>query len=251
MLFRTFVHLPGIGEAREKAIWAQGVQSWADFLAEGKLVGFSRAEMALYRAFIYRSLDRARDPVFWAQSLPRPHLWRLIPHFGTSTVYLDIETTGLSPHRNIITVIGLYDGRSYRALIQGQDLEEILDILPSYAQVVTFGGSRFDLPFLKAHFPSLCLPPLHHDLSFLFRRLGLKGGLKRIERELGICRPADISDLSGLEAIRLWYQAQRGKEGALETLIEYNRADVVNLAYLTHLAWEGLCQKLDTLGGQP
>ena len=38
--------------------------------------------------------------------------------------------------------------------------------------------------------------PAHIDLRFLLRRIGYRGGLKKIEKELGISRAHDISDLN-------------------------------------------------------
>jgi uncharacterized protein YprB with RNaseH-like and TPR domain len=63
------------------------------------------------------------------------------------------------------------------------------------------------------------------------RQLGLTGGLKRIEREIGMER--DRPDISGEDAVRLWREHQRGRDGALETLISYNREDAINLQTLT------------------
>jgi uncharacterized protein YprB with RNaseH-like and TPR domain len=59
------------------------------------------------------------------------------------------------------------------------------------------------------------------------RKLDLSGGLKEIERDLGLDR--DRPDLSGRDAVRLWRDHERGRDGALDTLIEYNREDTVNL----------------------
>jgi uncharacterized protein YprB with RNaseH-like and TPR domain len=42
--------------------------------------------------------------------------------------------------------------------------------------------------------------------------------------------------MSGLDAVRLWWQWKRGDRAALETLIEYNREDVVNMVRLLQIA---------------
>lgn len=251
MLYRSFIHLPRVGEARERALWEQGVLSWAHLLAARRLRGFSPEELSLFRRILLRCLDRFHDPHFWIRCLPRRHLWRLMPHFSGTTVYLDIETTGLSFKESHITVVGLYDGQKYQAFIRGQNLEEVPKILPRYQQIITFGGSRFDLPFLKVCFPEIRLPPLHHDLYYLFRRLGLRGGLKRIEVELGLVRPQEIARLDGLAAVRLWFRARLGDQKALETLLAYNQADVINLVTLAQIAWQRLWDQLDTPWGQP
>jgi uncharacterized protein YprB with RNaseH-like and TPR domain len=62
------------------------------------------------------------------------------------------------------------------------------------------------------------------------RRLGLTGGLKAVERAVGIDR--DRPDLSGEDAVRLWREYRRGDERAFETLVSYNRDDTENLRTL-------------------
>jgi hypothetical protein len=62
------------------------------------------------------------------------------------------------------------------------------------------------------------------------RQLDLTGGLKAVERAVGIGR--DRPDLSGRDAVRLWHEYERGDESALETLVAYNRADTVHLETL-------------------
>jgi uncharacterized protein YprB with RNaseH-like and TPR domain len=54
--------------------------------------------------------------------------------------------------------------------------------------------------------------------------------LKPIERELGLDR--DRPDISGRDAVRLWHEYERGDQSALDTLVEYNREDTVNLRRL-------------------
>jgi uncharacterized protein YprB with RNaseH-like and TPR domain len=62
------------------------------------------------------------------------------------------------------------------------------------------------------------------------KTLGLTGGLKRIEREIGLER--ERPDISGRDAVRLWHEHEAGVDGALETLVSYNREDAVNLETL-------------------
>ena len=64
--------------------------------------------------------------------------------------------------------------------------------------VVTFNGSGFDLRFLKNTFPELVLPPIHIDLRWISRRLGYSGGLKELERSLGIARKSEVAQMDGL-----------------------------------------------------
>ena len=46
---------------------------------------------------------------------------------------------------------------------------------------------------------------------------------------LGIGRSDKTAGLTGFDAVRLWNRYERGDEEALDTLINYNAEDVVNL----------------------
>jgi uncharacterized protein YprB with RNaseH-like and TPR domain len=72
----------------------------------------------------------------------------------------------------------------------------------------------------------------------------MRGGLKKIEVDNGIQRPAEIAGLNGYDAVLLWRRHLRGSHEALEKLIAYNRADVVNLERLTEIADQGLRDQL-------
>ena len=81
----------------------------------------------------------------------------LLEAFGDSVRYLDIETTGLSAHRHDVTVVGIYDGQDFRALVRGHDLTErtLRDALDGCKLLVTYFGSAFDVPFLSVNFPNV------------------------------------------------------------------------------------------------
>jgi len=82
------------------------------------------------------------------------------------------------------------------------------------------------------------------------KRLGLSGGLKPIERQLGIER--DRPDISGRDAVRLWHQYERGDEAALDTLVSYNREDTVNLRTLADVVCDALHEDVFTpVAGTP
>jgi uncharacterized protein YprB with RNaseH-like and TPR domain len=67
-------------------------------------------------------------------------------------------------------------------------------------------------------------------------RHNLYGGLKAVERQLGIVRR--LKDISGYEAVRLWWKYQNNYDrDALLTLLEYSREDVVNLKTLRETLW--------------
>jgi uncharacterized protein YprB with RNaseH-like and TPR domain len=137
-------------------------------------------------------------------------------------------------------MVGLYDGADFKCLINGIDLEEFPSVIARYNVIVTFFGSGFDLPMLKKAFPEVEFDHIHIDLCHTLKRLGFRGGLKKIEKQLGIARGANTDGLNGWDAVRLWREYQSGRESSLDTLVEYNREDVVNLETLAEVAFDRL-----------
>ncbi|MEW6247205.1 MAG: ribonuclease H-like domain-containing protein [Nitrospirota bacterium] len=157
---------------------------------------------------------------------------------------MDIETTGLSHYYDDITLVGLYDGERVTTLISGHNLHQLNDLLPQYQIVITFNGTLFDIPFLKTKFPALQLPPIHLDLRYLLKRLGYSGGLKQIERRLGLKRSKEAESVDGLMATVLWARYLRGDLSALERLVKYNTADVTSLWSLVRFSCQRLASRL-------
>lgn len=245
MIRHSFIFLSGIGEIKERRLWESGILSWGDFLERERIKGIpERRKPLLDREIEEAKLNlELRLPYFFAYRMPRREHWRLYEEFKHSICFLDIETTGLSPSRSEVTMVGVYDGREYKAFIRGINLnEEVLKReLERYSLLVTFYGSGFDVPFLKACFPSISLEKPHIDLCFTSKRLGLRGGLKKIEEMLGLEREEEVKNIDGFEAVRLWRRWEiYGDEDALETLVEYNRADVVNLKPLAEYVYSRL-----------
>ena len=175
--------------------------------------------------------------------------WRLFPEFAEDCVFLDIETTGLSPVFDTVTMVGLFDGHRYEVFIDGQNLQDLPERLKKYSVVVTFNGSGFDLRFLKLAFKNLKLPPIHIDLRWVTRRLGYRGGLKVIEREFGICRDHSVEDIDGYDATVLWSRHLRGDRAALQQLITYNTEDVVHLKAIMEMAYDQLAKRVSVSVG--
>jgi uncharacterized protein YprB with RNaseH-like and TPR domain len=109
--------------------------------------------------------------------------------------------------------------------------------------LITFFGTGFDVPYLRAKFPGLQFPLAHFDLCFAARRLGWRGGLKRVEQEAGVERELALRGLDGWDAVRLWTQWRRGDDAALELLIAYNAADTENLVPLAVLLYENMAAR--------
>jgi hypothetical protein len=59
----------------------------------------------------------------------------------------------------------------------------------------------------------------------------LRGGFKSVERQLGIAR--NLQGINGLDAVRLWWRYVDAFDiDALNTLLQYNKEDVLNLKVL-------------------
>lgn len=141
-------------------------------------------------------------------------------------LFLDIETTGLSHYYDEITVVGWSYGGAAKTFIKGEDHSLLLNDAASAVAIVTFNGIRFDQRFLLQEFADVRLPKVHIDLMYLCRRIGLTGGQKSIEKELGLNFRDELEDVDGLAAVLLWHRYLRGDLKALSKLIRYNRADI-------------------------
>jgi uncharacterized protein len=151
--------------------------------------------------------------------------------------YLDIETTGLHPTRNEITVVGIYITKAKEerfVQIVGEKItgDAIVQSLEGVTDLYTYNGHRFDLPFIHARHGVNLESRFHHcDLMHHCWRNNLYGGLKAVERCLGIER--QLKDVNGFEAVRLWWQyIQYCDQIALHKLLDYNKEDVKNLKIL-------------------
>ena len=137
----------------------------------------------------------------------------------------------------------MHDENGTKVLVKGIDLTKNMleNALDKYNLLVTFNGIRFDVPFIE-HSLNMDLQHIPHlDLMYTLRRVGFRGGLKKIEKELGFVRDDEIASVDGLEAVRLWYRWERkGDFDALTTLIKYNVADVENLRELARISYEML-----------
>jgi uncharacterized protein YprB with RNaseH-like and TPR domain len=234
MLEHTFIHIRGIGPRTEQKLWHQGIHTWQTFLDHGETI-ISPARDDFIAQELEASLKHKEDASFFSKRLPPGEMWRIFNVFKDKAVYLDIETSGGYQDVDEITVIGIYDGNDVRTFVNGINLDDFETAIACYDLVITFNGATFDLPFIRGWFPNISLPAAHIDLRFLLKKLGYTGGLKKIEKDLGINRDADIDGIDGFEAVRLWRAYQWGDERALETLIRYNSADIVNLKPLMEI----------------
>jgi uncharacterized protein YprB with RNaseH-like and TPR domain len=157
-----------------------------------------------------------------------------MPH---TEAYLDIETTGLTFSVSEITVVGIYLCRGEEAeFVQfvGRDIsaDGILETLEGIDILYTYNGSRFDLPFIHSQY-GINLAELHRHRDLMYDCWGKKlyGGLKGVERQLGLKRK--LPEMNGYQAVRLWWKYVDSFDlEALNMLLEYNKEDVINLKTL-------------------
>ena len=129
-------------------------------------------------------------------------------YYDEEAVFLDIETTGLSPMRSFIYLIGLVFIDLKRKSMHITQLiaedrdeeEEILKLmkerLKGYKTVVTYNGNSFDLPFIAKRAERYGIEPIAMDSFDMYEKLRLHkdtlklDGLKQknIEKKLGITR---------------------------------------------------------------
>ncbi len=231
MLPHTFCHIQGIGLKTEKKLWNAGISTWQDLL-EDQPFSLTNSNSTIVKAALEASRQALaeEEPSFFTTHLSSADQWRIFPHFRNHTAYIDIETTGLDDGAEITTV-ALYDGETVRTYVNGRNLEDFIEDIFSYKVLVSYNGKSFDIPFLERYFGAK-LDHAHIDLRYVLARLGLKGGLKGCERQMGINRGA-LDGVDGFFAVLLWREYERlGNERALDTLLAYNIEDTVNLERL-------------------
>ncbi len=144
--------------------------------------------------------------------------------------YLDIETS----FNRKLTVVGIYRPEIGILQLCGKHINslEILSFLEGAKFLITYNGERFDFKVIEAEL-NLSLIKYFKSIDLVYEcwRNELYGGLKAVERQLGIYR--ETAGIDGYDAMRLWERYVRlGDERALRLLLDYNREDVLNLLTL-------------------
>ena len=237
MLTNTFIHIQGIGAKTEQRLWNSGIRDWDSLSGD-----LPTPVPAGRKFFLEKGIEESRrhlanfNPAYFSRLIPSNQGWRMFPEFRNSTVYLDIETTGLDRYFDDITTIALFDGESIRTYVQGQNLDDFIEDIQRYKVIVSYNGKSFDIPFIEHHF-NIRLDHAHIDLRYIFYSLGFKGGLKGCEKQLGVDR-GDLSDIDGFFAVLLWEEYQQtGNRKVLDTLLAYNIQDTINLENLMVTAY--------------
>ena len=234
MIQNTFLFLERVSNGLEENLWEQGIKDWDSFLNANLIKGISKKRKLYYDRKILEARKALynQNSSYFKKILPQAEYYRLYDFFKDDAVFLDIETTGLDRNNDDITVIGLFNGIDTKTMIKGINfnLKELKNELNKYKLIVTFNGSSFDIPFINKLYPDLLPNIPNFDIKSITNKLSLKGGLKEIEKKLGIKRNKIIEKFYGGDALTLWkmYRAT-GDDYYLKLLVEYNEEDIINL----------------------
>ncbi|MFC1558035.1 ribonuclease H-like domain-containing protein [candidate division KSB1 bacterium] len=249
----SYIHIPGIQDKTEVRIWEMGILSWDDMedrFSDNDLPFKNTDVVKSYIGGSKSALEKGNIR-FFKENFPKREYWRFYPAFKDKTLFLDIETNGLSKEDCEITVIGtLYQG-TFRSFVSGVNLQEIVPLLEESRLIVTYNGDQFDIPFLEKAFSMDNIPYVSLDLRWILKRLGYSGGLKSIEEQLDIKRPDYLKGVSGHSAVMLWEEYKSKKLNALNILRRYCLEDVKNLIILLHIAYNKLLIESEFPGANP
>ena len=183
------------------------------------------------QVLLYRIIRKIIDT--FDKKTGKKDYYRVAYSIPESVMFLDIETTGLSPVYHYVTLIGWMLNGEYNCWITGTDPAEFICAIKKAQMIITFNGSRFDCKFIEHIFPELHIHELPNlDLMHFCRRYGYTNGQKAIEKKLGFKRSLDLNECNGKEAIALWYKFVFGDDHALDSLIRYNFYDVKGMTFI-------------------
>lgn len=233
MITSNFKIIKGIKEKTEKKIKEQGINNWDEFLKRTEIKGISKKQLTKYKHEI-RIIKKAvenKDHEKLAELIPKKHHWQLYKKFMEEAIYLDLEKD-----RKGITIISISDGENTKTLLRGKNLckETIKEAFKRGKILISYNGSSYDLPTIKKEYGIEWKGP-HIDLKPLAEKLGMKGGLKSIEKKLGITRKYETITTIRKGEPALLYRMWKGSKDDYygELLLEYNQADTENLEIIT------------------
>ncbi len=140
----------------------------------------------------------------------------------------------MSLDRQYITIVGFYHQDTGLIQLVWPDItaEILASTLPEAERIYTFNGNAFDLKVIRFHLGLNLLERYRsRDLMYDCWSQGLKGGLKAVERKLGIQRAQPPLTNSQIQQCWTHWKHRRDQQ-ALERLLTYNKEDVMNLVEL-------------------
>ncbi|MEP3479974.1 MAG: ribonuclease H-like domain-containing protein [Fuerstiella sp.] len=237
MISTAWMHMKGLGPARVLMLQQLGVRSWQEAVDYPERVPDSLRFQILQECHACLDARKLKDISFFTERLHPADRHLILLEYGDKASYFDIETTGLE-YDDRITVIACWHQGQLHTFVEGENLDDFLDLLDEIELLVSFNGSTFDVPRVLDTFHIPELPCPHLDLRWACHHRGLTGGLKHITGKLGLHRPSDLHDADGALAVELWQQwEQTSSEEARQLLLRYCAADVLLLQPLAeHIA---------------
>lgn len=246
MIQNSFIFLDKISYATEKKLWQSKILHWDDFVSAKQIagIGLQRKIFCNQQILHAKNILAQQDAVALSKIFLQSEHWRLYDFFKDEACYVDIETSG---YYGDITVLGIYDGKETMTFVKGRNLDMMIvgKLLRRYKIIVSFNGSSFDVPVINRYYPHTVPDVIHIDLRHVLAKLGFSGGLKNIEKQLGIVRREEVCNFNGNDAVYLWnmYKAT-GKEQYLELLVKYNEEDTINLKPLAEFAYKEMKRRI-------
>ncbi len=197
-----------------------------------------------------------KDLIVWLGSHYCKHGHTYLAHYGCyeghkeRIGYFDIESSNLVADFGIVLSYAIKDGNSnkiYSSVLTPEDIKkakmgqedkrlvrQCLADLKQFDRIVTYFGSRFDLPFVRARALSVGLDfpnygtQKHTDLYFILRgRVALSS--KRLENA---CRVLlGKTNKTRIDA-KYWRAGVRGDKKSLAYILDHNKKDVIDLEKL-------------------
>jgi len=190
MIEKSFVFLDGVGFKGEQRI-LDSVGDWNGFLKVDKIKGISKKAKLFFNRRIKEAGKElhSENADYFVGRLPKKEMWRLYSWFKDSVLFLDIEIDSYGQ----IILIGMSDGYDSKLMVAGVNLDKkvFLSELAKYKLLVTFNGRSFDIPKIEKEF-DIKISKAHIDLKPLCVNLNWKGGLKEVEKIVGVERPKHL-----------------------------------------------------------
>ena len=240
MIKNSFIFLERINTKKEQNIWQEGIKDWQDFSNQKNIKGISKEKLEYYKKKIKEAQQALTEQhySYFKKKLPQKEMWRFYGLLKDEACFLDIEIN--SQGKTII--VGISDYYNTNFFVKGVNLTKNLieKELSKYKMIITFNGASFDLPKLQKQF-NINFNQLHLDLKPLCVNLGLKGGLKEVEKIFDLKRP---SHLYG-NPIDLWqaFHASGDRE-YLDLLLDYNGEDIENLKDIIEIVYKKYRNKI-------
>ncbi len=236
MLTASFACFNGLSRSAEQKIWELGCLSWDHFkYLPDKTFSKKKTETVSSEIEHARIALKAGMPDYFLNRFSSPDKIRVLNRFQKQTAIIDIETTGLTS-RDYITSIAVLKHGGINMFVRGINLFDFLEILQDVKLLITFNGTRFDLPFIRRCF-SIDLGIPHLDLMPVLKQLGFTGGQKKCEESARLKRSYS-EGMAGQDAVELWnVWKATGNRSSLSQLMIYNAEDVFMLEKLAIRAY--------------